>query len=239
MSKIAVCYMSIGEDYKRWTRYSHKNKLLYCDKYNYTFIEDESVYDDSKPIPWSKLHLILKYLPEYDYIVWIDADILIMNNEISLESIIEKYKEYDIICGSCPRMINTGFLFIKNTEFCKQFLQSVYDNVYDPTSDPHERYHNWEQGSFINLYDKNHLECQTKIRVTVPRELNSYWINYEYGDFVLHGAGIRGELLDYFLNRFIPDRMDVDTDDSYNERMRYLREDFRREHDDLKIRMGY
>ena len=237
--KIGVCYLSIGEEYKRITKYSRINKILYCEKYSYNFIEDETVYDDSRAIPWSKLHLILKYLPEYDYIVWVDADILIMNNEITLESIIEKYKEFDIICGSCPRMINTGFLFIKNTEFSKDFLQKVFTNEYDPNEDPHERYQNWEQGSFINLWDKDFLDCKSKIKVTEPREINSYWINYHYGDFVLHGAGIRGGILDYFLNRFIPDRMDIDTDESYTERIRYLREDFRPHHDELKVRMGY
>ena len=239
MVKIGVCCMSIGEDYKKWTKYSQKNKELYCQKYNYTFIEDDSAYDEARPIAWSKLLLILKYLPDYDYIVWIDADILIMNNEITLESFIDKYKEFDIICGSCSRMFNTGFLLIKNTSFCKKFLRDVFDNVYDPESDANERYMNWEQGSFINLYDKNHLESQTKIKVTNHRELNSYWANYYYGDFVLHGAGIRGDLLEYFLNRFIPDKMDIDTDETYLERIRYLKEDFRTEHDLLAKRMGY
>ena len=239
MLKIGLCYMSIGDDYKRWTKYSRQNKILYCEKYNYTFIEDESIYDSSRPIPWSKIHLILKYLPDYDYIVWIDADILIMNNTISLESIIDKYISYDIICGTCTRMINTGILFIKNTDFCKQFLKAVFDNEYDPLSDPHERYCNWEQGSFINLWDKDYLNCKSMIQIAPQRETNSYWVNYHPGDFVLHGAGIRGSTLEYFLNRFIPDRKDIDTDESYNERLRYLREDFRRDHDELKTRMGY
>lgn len=237
--KIGLCFLSIGKDYKKWTKYSRQNKILYCEKYNYAFIEDDILYDTSKPIPWSKIHLILKYLPKYDYIVWIDADILVMNNKISLESIIEKYKEFNIVCGSCPRMINTGFMIIKNTDFCKDFLQAVFDNVYDSTEDPHERYHNFEQGSFINLWDKNHLNCKEKIKVTNPREINSYWINYHHGDFVLHGAGIRNETLEYFLNRFIPDRMDIDSDECYTERIRYLREDFRSDHDELKARMGY
>ena len=201
MLKIGVCYMSIGENYKDATKYSYINIQLYCKKYNYTFIEDDSVYDDSRPIAWSKILLILKYLPEYDYIIWIDADILIMNNQITLESFIEKYKEFDIICGSCPRMANTGFLFIKNSDFSNQFLKDVFYNVYDPESDPNERYMNWEQGSFINLYDKNHLESQSKIKVTKYRELNSYWRQYNDGDFTIHGAGIRDlEELKYFLH---------------------------------------
>lgn len=232
--KIGICFMSIGDEYKQRTKYSRQNKILYSEKYGYDFIEDESVYDGGeKGIPWYKLLLILKYLDKYDYIVWMDADLLIMNNEIKLEDIISKYSEYSIICGSCSRMINTGMLFVKNNDFSKQFLVDVFNNVYDPAGDPYERYHNWEQGSFINLWDRNHLECQTHIKVTEPREMNSFWVNFHYGDFILHGAGIRGGLLDYFLNKCMPDKMDIDTDETYKERIRYLKEDFRKEHDIL------
>ena len=160
MERIAVCYMNIGDEYQKWTRYAKKNLQSYCKTHKYDFIEDNTVLDKSRPIPWSKLLLILKYLSEYDYLVWIDADILIMNKEIRLGSIIDKYTrkgEYtpDIICGSCHRMINTGMLFVKNTEFSKLFLRQVFYNVYDPEEDPNERYGNWEQGSFINLYDNS------------------------------------------------------------------------------------
>ena len=157
--------MSIGEDYKRYTKYSRETTISYCKKYNFDFIEDEEVYNKDKPIPWSKLLLLLKYIDNYDYIIWIDADILIMNHDISFEDIIKKYEEYDIVCGSNERMINTGILIVKNTDFTKTFLKMVYENEYNHLEDPNERYQNWEQGSFINLWDKNYLNCQTKIKV--------------------------------------------------------------------------
>ena len=165
---------------------------------------------------------MLKYLPKYDYIVWIDSDILIMNSNITLESLIQKYPKHDIICGNDNKMMNTGFLFVKNTKFSKNFLKDVYFNEYDPTEDPNNRYQNWEQGSFINLYDKNHLKCKQKIFVTEPTEMNSYWYNYYTGHFVLHFAGVRGELLGWLLRDYCPDRIDTDSDDTYRGRMEWL-----------------
>lgn len=234
--KIGVCTLSIGETYKKYTRYTLQNKNIYCEKHGYTLIEDESVYNKDKPIPWSKLILLLKYLSDYDYLVWIDADIYIMNNEIKIENLIEKYNNVDIICGSDWRMPNTGVLIIKNTEFSKEFLQKVYDNEYDPNSDPNERYLNWEQGSFINLLDKNSLNCKEKIQVTDPVEMNSYWFNYFPGHFVLHFAGVRHQLLEYLLRDHCPDRMDIDTDKTYNARMEWLAGPIRRDMDE-KLRI--
>jgi len=222
MTKIGVCFMSIGEKYKEITSNSRKNKISYCTRHGYDFIEDESIYDTSKPIPWSKIPLILKYIDKYDYIVWIDADILIMNLTITIESIIEKYQNFDIICGSDWRMINTGFMIMTNSTFCKDFLAYVQTNVYDPHEDKNERYLNWEQGSFINLHDRNYMNCVSHIKVTQPDEMNSYWYNFFPNHFVIHFAGVRGDLLQYLLRDYYPERLDTDTDTSYNSRMEWL-----------------
>jgi len=218
--KIGVCFMSIGDDYKRLTKIAKINTENYCIKYNYDFIDDESIYNPNKPIPWSKIPLILKYIDIYDYIIWIDADILIMNDIIKFTDFIDTYNSYDIVVGSDFRMINTGIMIIKNTDFSKNFINQIDINEYDPLEDDKERYQNWEQGSFINLYDKNYLNCQEKIKVTVPTEFNSYWFNYQPGHFVLHLAGVRGQLLGNLMTEFSPIRLENDTYLTYKNRLK-------------------
>lgn len=222
--KIGVCSLNVGEKYKQLTKYSRENKIQYCTKHNYEFIEDDDIVDYSRPIPWSKILLILKYIKNYDYIVWIDADMLVMNDSIKIESFINKYQDYNIICGNDWRMINTGFLIVKNNNWSIQFWKDVYDDTikYDPESDPKERYQNWEQGKFIFLWDQNHLGCQDLIKVTNPIEMNSYWYNYFPGHFILHFPAVRGDVLSYLIKDYCPNRMDIDTDDSYNKRMAWL-----------------
>jgi hypothetical protein len=219
--KIGICSLTIGEKYKETTKWTTQNKINYCSKHNYTFIDDESIYDASKPIPFSKLLLLKKYLKDFDYLVWIDADILIMNSNITIESFIERYKTYDQITGSDWKMQNTGVWIVKNTDFSYDFLQAVWDNEYDIHGDPQERYMNWEQGSVINLMDRNFLDCKNKIKVTYPEEMNSYWFNYFPGHFVLHFAGVRDELESLILE-YYPERLDADTDESYEKRITYL-----------------
>lgn len=219
--KIGLCTLTIGEAYKERTKWTTVNKKSYCKRHGYDFIEDESIWDKSKPIPWSKILLLLKYLEQYDYIVWIDADILIMNMDIKIETFINRYPEYDQITGSDWKMQNTGVWIIKNTMFSKLFLKEVWDNVYDEKSDPKERYMNWEQGSVINLMDRNFMNCKDKIKVTYPEEMNSYWFNYFPGHFVLHFAGVRDEL-DSLIKEYYPERLDTDSDQSYHDRMVYL-----------------
>lgn len=219
---IGLCFLNIGEKYKQITYWSRQNKISYCNHHGYDFIEDESVYNKDKPIPWTKIPLLMKYINSYDYLVWVDADILIMNKNIKIEDFIKLYSDRDIICGSDWRMINTGVMIIKCSEFSKQFIPSIETNIYDPTADKNERYLNWEQGSFINLYDKNYMNCVERILVTPPTDMNSYWFNYFPGHFVLHFAGVRGDLLQYLIRDYYPERLDSDSDESYNGRMEWL-----------------
>ena len=231
--KIGLCTLTIGEAYKEKTKWTTINKKSYCSRHGYEFIDDETIWDKTKPIPWSKILLLLKYLDQFDYIVWIDADILIMNMEMKIETFIERYPGYDQISGSDWKMQNTGVWIIKNTDFSKLFLKEVWDNVYDERGDPKERYMNWEQGSVINLMDRNILDCKQKIKVTYPEEMNSYWFNYFPGHFVLHFAGVRDDL-ESLIREYYPERLDTDSDTSYSDRMIYLAGPVR-EHLDRKL----
>ncbi len=221
MNKIGLCFMNVGEKYKQITYWSRQNKISYCNLHGYDFIEDESVYNPDKPIPWTKIPLILKYIDSYDYIIWVDADILIMNTNIKVEDFIKTYP-CNIICGSDWKMINTGVMIIKCNDFTKEFIKSIENNIYDPNEDNSGRYLNWEQGSFINLYDKNFMNCKEHIHITRPTELNSYWFNYFPGHFVLHFAGVRGQLLQYLIRDYYPGRFNYEDDNSFNSRMEWL-----------------
>jgi hypothetical protein len=238
--KIALLSLSIGTIYKQKTKWSRTNKINYCKRHNYDFIEHDSVYDNKYPIPWSKIHLIHKYIDKYDYVVWMDSDLLIMNEDIKLETLISKYNNYDMIIGSDWKKPNTGCWFVKNSEFSKKFLPLVFENKYEIDCD---RYGDYEQGSVINLYDKNHLDCKFHIKIANPNEINSYWFNYYPGDFILHFAGATSgdhNILEHLLLTHYPNRLIDDDDimreleDSYQNRKKILKN--WREHIDKKLK---
>lgn len=229
--KIAICYLSIGEEYRYRTRWSRLNKINYCKKHNYDFIEDDSVYDknNNRGIPWSKVDLLLKYIDNYDYLVWMDADQLIMNDNIKLESIIEKYNNYYQIIGSDWIMPNTGCWFVKNNDWSKQFLNKVLENEYDKNKYPDGRWGNWEQGSVINLIDRNILDSMKYIKITYPNELNSYYYNFNKTDFIIHFAGVGGvHIVEHLIYKYYPyqlideDGKEHETRESYLERIKNI-----------------
>jgi hypothetical protein len=221
--KIAVCSFVIGDKYKEVVKYGIQTRKDYCKKHNYDYIDDESVYDSSREVEWSKILIIQKYINQYDFIVWIDADTFIMNEDITLESLIKMYLEgenKDLMYTVGHNWVNNGIMFIRNTPFMKEFFTEVYKHTDQICR---------EQGSIDYLYRMNWKGCQSKIVVVKnQKEFNSFWDNYSWGDFIIHfpGCNVQGRqenALERMMNMFCPIRMDEDTDDSYNFRMNWLK----------------
>jgi hypothetical protein len=235
VGKIAICSLHIGLEYARLTRYSVVTKQLYCSHHGYDYIQDESVYDRSRHVhpAWAKLDLLLKVLdmkgeagePKYDWVVWLDADLYIMTPEHKLEGFIERLmkNEHQIMIGSDWKMSNTGCMFIRNTAWSVAFLRTVGGHT------GFEVRGNYEQDAFQDLHEKNFMEAGRHIVVAAPREFNSYWFTWERGDFILHFAGCKNlEGLDIQLRLYCPVRRHDDDDESYEARIEWLKEEYKR-----------
>ena len=90
--KIGVLTLCIGDKYYEAVKSGIESKKAYCYKHGYDFIlGSEDIYDKSRPIAWSKIKMIEKYLPKYDFVFCSDADVIIMNENIKLENFIQEY----------------------------------------------------------------------------------------------------------------------------------------------------
>jgi hypothetical protein len=223
--KIAILTLRIGEKYKEFTKLGMLTQIEYCKRNGYDLIDDESVYDKSRPIPWSKILSIKKYLQQYDYIVWMDADIIILNFEVKLESFINQYlfnKESDfLMCIDTGNKRNTGVWFIKNTDYALKFMDRIYEqtNYIDAGE--------WEQTAFNNLYEQNIDNIQSKSTIFPYSQaylFNCLLYDYKYGYFLIHFMGCRDlYLLSQFFKDLYPLQRDDESIDQYNSRIDNLK----------------
>jgi hypothetical protein len=235
-SDIAVLSLHIGEEFRKATKYSLLSKIQYCNRHGYDLIIREDCYDTTRPPAWSKVKLIQKYLDseKYKYIVWIDADTLIMNPEIRLEGFIEQFMgNNDMLLGYDRDRFNTGVWFIRVSEWSRQFLQDVYEQE--------QFIHNgyWEQAAVIDLFEKNWLNAKNHITAVWHTAFNSYYYNYEWGHFLIHFPGCRPlAALELAFYNYCPVRKFEDTDESYNRRMHWIQYESR-EYENKKIQSGF
>jgi len=219
--KIGVCSFVIGQQYKDIVKYGIQTRINYCKKYNYDFIDDENVYDPSREIEWSKIRIIQKYLASYDFLVWIDADTFIMNDEIRLEDLIERLLgDKDLMYVAAHGWVNNGIFFVRNTPLMHEYFREVYNHTGQICR---------EQGAMDFLWRINWMNCQNKMLIVRnQKEFNSFWDNYSWGDFIIHFPGCNEpnrpeECLRRMMIMFCPIKMEEDTDNTYNYRMEWLK----------------
>lgn len=192
-AEIAVVTIAQGTEFKKTVQCGTQNKIQYCEKHGYDFIYAEESLDPTRPIPWSKIPLILNAMEneEYKWIFWTDADALFMNMAVQLEDLTDE--NYNFIITKDLNGINTGHFLIKNCQWSREFLEAVYAH----TECLHHWY--WEQQGIIEELNQN-PKWLSSIKFIPQRLMNSYsseiignsliW-TYHPGDFIIHFAGTR------------------------------------------------
>lgn len=192
---IAVITIAQGNEYKEKVKLGLEANRQYCQKHGYDYICCEENLDPSRHIYWSKIILALQTLenPSYKWVVWLDADTIVMNQDIRLEDLLDE--NVNLIIGYDWNGVNSGVFFIKNCDWSKEFLKGVYarTDCIDLL---------WPEQLAIAKEIEEKPE-NAKVSKIVPQRLfNAYppelisYLMYTYqpGDFILHFASIRDNL---------------------------------------------
>jgi hypothetical protein len=113
----------------------------YCKKYDYEYIRLNNCEKSVATTYWCKVFKVNELLNsgKYDYVVWVDSDTIISNKEVSIDSLISKYGEKDIIIGMdifFGGLIGlvvycAGVFLIKNSEIGKNFISDCIKYLKD------------------------------------------------------------------------------------------------------------
>ena len=140
-----ICILTSYTDSIRWNNYgkcdygdfSAINHLEYANKHGYSHVKrivKDSDYLDWHPT-WIKIDVLLKTLPLFDYVVWIDADAVFVNKDIKIEDLITdnvdlviSKQEIDRSTGNVWTNTSTGFMIWKNSEWSMNMLRNLWDN---------------------------------------------------------------------------------------------------------------
>lgn len=122
----------------------------YCHSMGYTFIRHTALLNKNLHPSWNKLIAIQQHLKECDWLFWVDADALIVNQKIKLEEILASCDtSKDILFSSDLNGLCAGVFFIKNTPWSHEFIQRVLF-----LGEMSDASHLYEQKTIRALYDR-------------------------------------------------------------------------------------
>ena len=202
--RICVFTLVAGEEYYSAVLPGLHTKHKYCKRHGYDYLEvvDHSLPQvGGLPISWYKLHFLADILlaDTYDVIFCSDADVCITNPAIKIETILQVHFPLgkDLLfsrqCVWAP-YINAGNFFVRNTPWAQVFLRKWFQNGEKYESENRKF---WEQAYINDMYDiYADKEVIEHVQVTCDQKLfNSFHLNWEAGDFLIHFPTLSGEHL--------------------------------------------
>ena len=186
-----ICIIQLSDyEYYLSRRNCVESVRNYCKKNDIDWIGLTGTLDKNTHIAYQKPLAILRELDKFDYVGWVDMDVVITNRNFNLFEYLDK-RNYGITVCRDPAYFNqntanSGVMFYKNNVFCKKFLEEWWGMRVKGT-DKHWR-HQGSGGdadqSLLNvLLRKYNLEIQN------PHDLNIHPKHYKKGDFAMHFMG--------------------------------------------------
>ncbi|KAJ3678565.1 hypothetical protein LUZ60_002368 [Juncus effusus] len=113
-----------------------ENKKRYAEMMGYGFVDGTELVDISRPPNWSKILVVRDGLRNYDWVFWNDADTVITNMGISLESILfglighnDFNSAPDLIITEDFNGVNSGAFFMGRSNWSSKFLEQWWNQT--------------------------------------------------------------------------------------------------------------
>ena len=201
----------------RWNNYgkcdygdfSSINHHDYANKHGYSYVKkivNNDDYQNWHPT-WIKIDVIKTYLHIFDYVVWIDADAVFYNQDISIEDLIDDNidlvipkLEVDRITGNMWTNTTTGFMIWKNSDWSFKVLNELWNNpkefrfefFHEQTRLDELLFNNLTLPGGENILNKNIDDIQNPIILDnikiLPYSYHRYWEDGEI-KYVYHAGG--------------------------------------------------
>ena len=156
-----ICVVMFYDDnIKNYGDINYEINKNYCKKYGLDIIvSHKKIYDNRHPA-WERLPLLLKYIDNYDYLIWIDADAFFFPDANNIVDVINNNSDFNFIFSNdiTGLNVNTGILIVKNSQYSKEFLErwAYDDSLFENNTYPHW----WDQGVLIDMINNNLLDIK-------------------------------------------------------------------------------
>jgi hypothetical protein len=121
--------VSLGSGRQSWLlRLAARSFRPYAAEHGYALELSTEVVDRSRPAPWSKIVLLRRLAERYELLVWLDADLVIVDRSLDIAGELEEDRHLYLAEHQTRegRMPNSGVMMLRGGERTIAFLDEVY-----------------------------------------------------------------------------------------------------------------
>ena len=187
--------MWYDENISSYGNINYEINKKYCDKNNIELIRCNKRRHSNRHPAWERIPLILEYINDYDYIMWIDADAHFYIDSKNIMDLINANTSYNFIFSKDISVaINTGCFIVKNTQYSIDFLTKWgYDELlYNNNNYPYW----WDNGVILDMWQQNILDIKNNCIIIDYGVLQHFYESETFPNksFIFHLAGRSTEI---------------------------------------------
>jgi len=192
-----------------YARFGEASMRAYCEQHGYTLYVHRDVQPDFGRDAcgnWAKPFLLKKYLPQHEWVFWMDADIIAMNQTVKLEKFTEG-RERVLTADICGWRFNSGVMGFRNTEENARALDAVLAKVHEIEDVKYTFSSHGDQYIFMEQLIAHGLcpEMDSPELVSF-RDLNTPWYYADRTTFLCHFHGLSAEMRTLYMSmNAVPD----------------------------------
>jgi hypothetical protein len=174
------------EAYAEVNAVSWPNKRAYCERHGYRFACYSERPGHGRPAFWDKIAWSRNHLAEVDWLFWTDADSLVCNQDVRLESFLadaDLIARREVSPGEDFESVLTGEFLLRSCPWSKRLLEEVW------AQEQFTDLKHYEQAALTHLW-RTQAWVAERVMATPGRGINAFAWEYEPGDFIVHFPGM-------------------------------------------------
>jgi hypothetical protein len=161
----------------------------------YSFVCQKGIIDSTRGVMWNKISVVQRVLCEdsCDWLMWIDADALVVNPSVKIESLIAQVPEGRAAAfATDDNGLCAGVFLLRSCDWSKAFLDTLYFLGDINCEDEYGHGLRAEQNCIKGLM-KHFRSVADRIHLFEQNVMNAYEHTRQSGDFILHLSSFSNE----------------------------------------------
>lgn len=127
-SSRAICSMATGDAYRALLARSAVSYERYARRWGWDLVLSTEDLAEGRPASWSKIPLLRSLMDEYEWLLWLDADVVIVDFEADISK--EIRSDYNLYltehCWHGQYTANAGVMLMRCSDWARSFLDEVW-----------------------------------------------------------------------------------------------------------------
>lgn len=120
----------------------------YASRHSYDLHLETVLSDPSRPASWNKLPLIGRLMNDYDLVVWIDSDAVVVQFDVDIADLLPRSKHFGMVAHKTlegDEIPNAGIMVLRRSRTSRRFLSDAY------ARDQYIEHKWWDNAAILDL----------------------------------------------------------------------------------------